>query len=94
MDAHGRGRADGIGPADQWVRDSHADDHELRPDRSGKEPTGVPRAPDRPGRRGNSRPHHGEEHVRRARRAAGNGRAHKAREDGQKAGAEKAGCAK
>ncbi|MGW1514942.1 LCP family glycopolymer transferase [Streptomyces sp. NPDC002394] len=44
MDAHSRGRADEIDPADQWVLNPRTGNYELRLDRS----AGQPRTPSRP----------------------------------------------
>ncbi|MFD5876363.1 LCP family protein [Streptomyces sp. NPDC060322] len=54
MDAHGRGRADDIDPADRRVPDPHRGADELRPDNSGRKssgPHGRSRTPDRSGGR-------------------------------------------
>ncbi|MFJ7130230.1 LCP family protein [Streptomyces sp. NPDC098101] len=50
MDAHSRGRADEIDPADQWVLNPQTGNYELRLDRSAEQPA----APSRP--RGSSAP--------------------------------------
>ncbi|MEV1045379.1 LCP family protein [Streptomyces sp. NPDC049916] len=44
MDAHSRGRADDIDPADQWVLNPQTGHYELRLDHSAGEPAGVSRA--------------------------------------------------
>ncbi|MFH9297433.1 LCP family protein [Streptomyces sp. NPDC017520] len=71
MDAHSRGRADDIDPADQWVLNPHTGNYELRLDHS----TGESSSPSRTataegtGRRGGSRT--GSSHEGSGRRGAG-----------------------
>ncbi|WP_406411198.1 LCP family protein [Streptomyces halstedii] len=48
MDAHSRGQADEIDPADQWVLNPQTGDYELRLNHSGRESSGDSLAPDRP----------------------------------------------
>lgn len=57
MDAHSRGRADDIDPADQWVLNPHTGNYELRLDHSAGESTGVARTAtaEGTGRRGGAR---------------------------------------
>ncbi|MGW1292752.1 LCP family protein [Streptomyces sp. NPDC002533] len=57
MDAHSRGRADDIDPADQWVLNPHTGNYELRLDHSAGESTGSARTAtaEETGRRGESR---------------------------------------
>ncbi|MBX9424875.1 MULTISPECIES: LCP family protein [Streptomyces] len=49
MDAHSRGRADEIDPADQWVLNPQTGNYELRLDHSAGQPT-TPQTPTRPRR--------------------------------------------
>ncbi|WP_329229586.1 LCP family protein [Streptomyces sp. NBC_01460] len=72
MDAHGRGRADDIDPADRRVPDPHTGADELRPNNSGREssgPHGRSRTSDRSGGRRTSAASR-EVPSRRSRRAA------------------------
>ncbi|RPK82716.1 Putative transcriptional regulator YvhJ [Streptomyces sp. ADI98-10] len=58
MDAHSRGRADDIDPADQWVLNPHTGNYELRLDHSAGEsssPSRTATAAEATGRRGDSR---------------------------------------
>ncbi|MFF2730516.1 LCP family protein [Streptomyces sp. NPDC058008] len=54
MDAHSRGRADEIDPADQWVLNPQTGNYELRPNHSGRESSASSRAPEGPGRESTS----------------------------------------
>ncbi|MET8176514.1 LCP family protein [Streptomyces clavifer] len=47
MDAHSRGRADDIDPADQWVLNPQTGNYELRLNHSGRESSGASRAANR-----------------------------------------------
>ncbi|MFC8231378.1 LCP family protein [Streptomyces sp. NPDC057287] len=74
MDAHSRGRADDIEPADQWVLDPQTGNDELRLNHSGRESSGVSvpsRAPGRSGGRRDSTASRGEVPAQRNRRPAG-----------------------
>lgn len=55
MDAHSRGRADEIDPADQWVLNPQTGNYELRLDRSAGQSRQAPSHP-RPGARGSATP--------------------------------------
>ncbi|MCB5166321.1 LCP family protein [Streptomyces bambusae] len=48
MDAQGRGRADEIDPADQWVLNPRTGNYELRLDSSAAQPAAAPAAPPQP----------------------------------------------
>ncbi|MEU5167380.1 MULTISPECIES: LCP family protein [Streptomyces] len=74
MDAHSRGRADEIDPADQWVLDPRTGTYELRRNHSGGESSGLSRAPHRSGGRSEFAASRGEVPAQRTSRPAGKGR--------------------
>ncbi|MHC5909166.1 LCP family protein, partial [Streptomyces sp. S6] len=51
MDAQGRGRADNIDPADQWVLNPNTGEYELRLGSPAAQPAGTPDAASVPGPR-------------------------------------------
>ncbi|MFD6280461.1 LCP family protein [Streptomyces sp. NPDC060209] len=74
MDAHSRGRADEIDPADQWVLNPRTGNYELRLNHSGRESSAPSRTPVRSGSRGESASPRGEVPAQRSHRPAGDGR--------------------
>ncbi|MFG2593766.1 LCP family protein [Streptomyces sp. NPDC048438] len=70
MDAHSRGRADEIDPADQWVLNPQTGNYELRLSHSGTESSGPSRTTNGPAGRGES----AGVPAQRSRRQAGDGR--------------------
>ncbi|MYU37053.1 LCP family protein [Streptomyces sp. SID8358] len=74
MDAHSRGRAEEIDPADQWVLNPHTGDYELRLNHSGRESSDDSPAPNPPHSRsrgdGESRTRAPEVPAQRSRRSA------------------------
>ncbi|MEV3930187.1 MULTISPECIES: LCP family protein [unclassified Streptomyces] len=74
MDAHSRGRADDIDPADQWVLNPRTGAYEVRPGNSGRESSGSSRTPERSGGRRESTASRGEVPAQRNRRPAGDDR--------------------
>ncbi|MEV5162018.1 LCP family protein [Streptomyces sp. NPDC053728] len=74
MDAHSRGRADDIDPADQWVLNPRTGAYEVRPGNSGRESSGSSRTPEWSGGRRESTASRGEVPAQRNRRPAGDDR--------------------
>ncbi|MFJ8753637.1 LCP family protein [Streptomyces sp. NPDC102441] len=73
MDAHSRGRADEIDPADQWVLNPQTGNYELRLNHSGTESSRPSRTTNHSGSRGESEAPHTGIPAQRGRHPAGNG---------------------